>query len=82
MPVQIADFLNKFGLFGGGVLLFWAFSTGRCYFKREVDSIKEGHTTEVEALKDQLKRAQAELDSQRGLMSKVVDAALKDKIDP
>jgi len=79
MPVEVYDFLNKFGIFGGGILLFWAFSTGRCYFKREVDNIKESHANEVETLKDQLRRAQAELDSQRGLMSKVVDAALTTK---
>jgi hypothetical protein len=82
MPVELVDFLNKFGIFGGGILLFWAFSTGRAYFKREVDNLKDGHAKEIEILKDQLRRAQAELDSQRGLMSKVVDASLKDRNIP
>ena len=79
MPTDVVEYLNKFGLFGGGVLFYWALSTGRIYLKREVDFIKENDKTTIDDLKHQLLRANEEVDASRVLMNKVVDQALKDR---
>jgi hypothetical protein len=79
MPTEAVDFLNRFGLFGGGVLFLWAIHTGRLYLSREIDFLKSMYEHRLKELLERLNAAEKELDSQRSLMKKVVDHALQER---
>lgn len=79
MPTNSADYLDKFGLIGGGILFIWAIHTGRLYLPREVDFLKNTYEKRISDLLARLQSAENELSSQRLLMNKVVDHALSER---
>lgn len=79
MPDDVAHYLNRFGLFGGGILFIWAIHTGRLYLAREIDYLKTMYDQRINELLERLRAAEKELDLQRSLMKKVVDQALTER---
>lgn len=79
MPEDVTQYLNRFGVFGGGVLFIWAIHTGRLYLAREVDYLKTMYDNRISELLERLRAAEKELDLQRSLMKKVVDQALAER---
>lgn len=82
MPTSIVDYLDRFGLFGGGVLLVWALHTGRLYLPREIDFMKKNYEERITELVSRLEDAESELNSQRGLLNKIVDQAITHRDSP
>lgn len=82
MPTDIVAYLDRFGLFGGGVLFVWAIHTGRLYLPREIDFMKKNYEERIDELVTRLELAENELNSQRGLLNKIVDQAIKHRDAP
>lgn len=81
MPNEAIEYLNRFGLFGGGVLFVWALHTGRLYLSREIQFLKTMYDDRIKELLERLQAAEKELDLQRSLMKKVVDHAMQERLE-